>query len=372
MARLPINRGSSANDGTGDTLRSAAGKINDNFSELYTAFGTSADSLGSPITFDSDGIVFTDSEGHTTKLTFQNPDASGQTLTLENKSGVIPTIVNEGGHHGRVIDLRDSAGPAATAAKVYFGNAFDSFGDLPDALVYHGMFAFIHDSERAVVAHGNTGTDWVKILDDGTLSSGTYSINANKSTIQNLNLLTPRINSTILDSADNEILGLETVGTPKNYVQLTAKDSSPTIAAVGDDPNIDLILKAKGTGTVSLDGGLDYSIRTVDNNGTALTDLKEKVLVLNPSSSAINFTINEGSKNGETKTFIGYAGPVNGYVQLDFQGTKGLEHRRASSPPNCFVRLYKGMALDCIWNDSTDAWFTTYTGDSVTGLVTFP
>lgn len=372
MARLPINRGSSANDGTGDTLRSAAGKINDNFSELYTAFGTSADSLGSPITFDSDGIVFTDSEGHTTKLTFQNPDASGQTLTLENKSGVIPTIVNEGGHHGRVIDLRDSAGPAATAAKVYFGNAFDGFDDLPDALVYHGMFAFLHDSERAVVAHGNTSTDWVKLLDDGTLSSGTYSINANKSTIQNLNLLTPRINSTILDSADNEILGLETVGTPKNYVQLTAKDSSPTIAAVGDDPNIDLILKAKGTGTVSLDGGLDYSIRTVDNNGTALTDLKEKVLVLNPSSSAINFTINEGSKNGETKTFIGYAGPVNGYVQLDFQGTKGLEHRRASSPPNCFVRLYKGMALDCIWNDSTDAWFTTYTGDSVTGLVTFP
>ena len=39
MARKVINRGTSANDGTGDNLRDGAGKINDNFSELYTAFG---------------------------------------------------------------------------------------------------------------------------------------------------------------------------------------------------------------------------------------------------------------------------------------------------------------------------------------------
>jgi len=39
MARKVVNRGTSANDGTGDNLRDGAGKINDNFSELYTAFG---------------------------------------------------------------------------------------------------------------------------------------------------------------------------------------------------------------------------------------------------------------------------------------------------------------------------------------------
>jgi hypothetical protein len=39
MARKVVNRGSAANDGTGDNLRAGAGKINDNFSELYTAFG---------------------------------------------------------------------------------------------------------------------------------------------------------------------------------------------------------------------------------------------------------------------------------------------------------------------------------------------
>jgi len=376
MARLPINRGSSANDGTGDTLRSAAGKINDNFSELYTAFGTSADSLGSPITFDSDGIVFTDSEGHTTKLTFQNPDASGQTLTLENKTGVIPTIVNEGGHHGRVIDLRDSAGPAATAAKVYFGNAFDSFGDLPDALVYHGMFAFLHDSERAVVAHGNTSTDWVKLLDDGTLSSGTYSINANKSTIQNLNLLTPRINSTILDSADNEILGLETVGTPKNYVQLTAKDSSPTIAAVGDDPNVDLILQAKGTGTITLGGAVNHSTKVRSSPNvlgipTPLTDNAETLMILN-TGSPTTFVAEDGHFDGERKVLANFSTSINTISFTSGGGSGGLAHRKFTGAPLPHnVNLHANSTIEIIWSQDAGYWFTTYPGDSVTNFITF-
>ena len=43
MAKQNINIGSTANDGTGDDLRSAGDKINDNFTELYN--------------FDSQGIV---------------------------------------------------------------------------------------------------------------------------------------------------------------------------------------------------------------------------------------------------------------------------------------------------------------------------
>ena len=39
MARQGIGTGSSPNDGTGDNLRAAGGKINDNFSELYGYFG---------------------------------------------------------------------------------------------------------------------------------------------------------------------------------------------------------------------------------------------------------------------------------------------------------------------------------------------
>ena len=40
MAKQTIGIGSAANDGTGDTLRDGADKINDNFDEIYNALGT--------------------------------------------------------------------------------------------------------------------------------------------------------------------------------------------------------------------------------------------------------------------------------------------------------------------------------------------
>ena len=43
MAKQTINIGSSANDGTGDPLRSAMDKTNDNFTELYNGAGGVAD-----------------------------------------------------------------------------------------------------------------------------------------------------------------------------------------------------------------------------------------------------------------------------------------------------------------------------------------
>jgi hypothetical protein len=50
MARLGINTGAIGNDGTGDSLRAAGGKINSNFLELYTYLGAgSTDTLSAPI-----------------------------------------------------------------------------------------------------------------------------------------------------------------------------------------------------------------------------------------------------------------------------------------------------------------------------------
>ena len=43
MARENISIGSSANDGTGDTLRNAGTKINDTFVELYLKLGGDSD-----------------------------------------------------------------------------------------------------------------------------------------------------------------------------------------------------------------------------------------------------------------------------------------------------------------------------------------
>ena len=50
MARVAINTGAAANDGTGDTLRAAGGVINNNFLEVYTYLGAgSTTTLSAPV-----------------------------------------------------------------------------------------------------------------------------------------------------------------------------------------------------------------------------------------------------------------------------------------------------------------------------------
>ena len=54
MAKQTVGIGSSANDGTGDTLRAGADKINDNFNEIYNALGN-----GTALTdiIDTNGLI---------------------------------------------------------------------------------------------------------------------------------------------------------------------------------------------------------------------------------------------------------------------------------------------------------------------------
>ena len=61
MAKQTVNLGSSANDGTGDPLRTAFDKINDNFDELYL-YSTAAS--GNNITITANTIASDDTNGN--------------------------------------------------------------------------------------------------------------------------------------------------------------------------------------------------------------------------------------------------------------------------------------------------------------------
>lgn len=107
MARQNISTGSAANDGTGDTLRAASQKINQNFAELYAFLGGGDSvSLSSNITIEDTAIAY-EGNTHTTRLTAADPsgditaeipatsgtiviDAATQTLT--NKTLTSPNI----------------------------------------------------------------------------------------------------------------------------------------------------------------------------------------------------------------------------------------------------------------------------------------
>ena len=65
MAKQIINIGASANDGTGDPLRNAFDKANDNFTEVYLALGNA----NNPIDlFDTNGAL--DLIGKPNKVSF--------------------------------------------------------------------------------------------------------------------------------------------------------------------------------------------------------------------------------------------------------------------------------------------------------------
>ena len=109
MAKQTINIGASANDGTGDPLRNAFDKVNDNFNEIYFGAGS-----GSSITnfFDSNGNL--DLVGKPHKITF----------------------------------------------------LYNQYADLPTASTYHGAVAHTHDTGSLYYAHGS----WRKLLADNSLN----------------------------------------------------------------------------------------------------------------------------------------------------------------------------------------------------------
>jgi len=110
--RENLDLGASANDGTGDTLRSGGQKINRNFVKIWQMLGSDSDNLSENLTLDSDGIVYSGNT-NTSRLQFDDPsanrtvyipdadgalvlDSAGQTLS--NKQLNLPLVVDSSGN----------------------------------------------------------------------------------------------------------------------------------------------------------------------------------------------------------------------------------------------------------------------------------
>jgi hypothetical protein len=88
MAKQTINIGATANDGTGDQLRTAFDKVNDNFNEVYTELGGS--SL-SNINISGNTISTDDTNGNLTL----DPNGTG-TIVLANAVTASSTLAVTG------------------------------------------------------------------------------------------------------------------------------------------------------------------------------------------------------------------------------------------------------------------------------------
>jgi len=348
MARQTLNRGTVANDGTGDTLRTAAQKINENFEELYLSVG--GDSALSTVTLTQLGVQFEgqiednfevllrlDSEP-TSDLILNIPIAgiSGDDLvltttrqTLARKTLESPIISND-------LSILDVSGD-------------HSYGIVTDELSSNVEIQLPVISSNDTFVFANTTQ---------TLSN---------KTINGLIVSNPEFGglnggSLIFDSAGGEYLKFVSTASAVNFATITnsATGTGPTIDVDGDDTNISLNLASKGTGGVVIKNKLVLEKGTDVASSTAV-DLTEPLTVFN-SGSLISPTIANGTIQGETKYFSN----INtGEVRLTPAGASTNIFGVDSG--NGFISFDQGDGCQLVWNTTESKWFVVSQNGITTG-----
>ena len=165
MAKQTLAIGTSANDGTGDSLRDGAIKLNSVIDEIYTNLGNDTNlqvNVGTPSTgqiLKWNGAQF--AEGDFDSFS-GNVDVNGHQIISANNGDIVvkPNGTGDiklwGGNTGSSLTYIDGAD-----GKLKYSNYFPSTGDLPDSATHQGMFALVSGDNIARVA---TNGGWKKII----------------------------------------------------------------------------------------------------------------------------------------------------------------------------------------------------------------
>ena len=148
MALNLINRGSLANDGTGDNLRAGAEKVNANFTEIYTALGNGTVINGTiKIHDDSSTETVVSANGEVFKIlggTGITSTISGNNLTLDVDTGVVLTATGTTTLTNKTINGPDNTltnianGSLSNSTITVTGDSGSTAIDLGDTLTVNG------------------------------------------------------------------------------------------------------------------------------------------------------------------------------------------------------------------------------------------
>ena len=281
MARQNIGIGTAANDGTGDTLRVAGQKINENFAEVYELLGGDSGELSSGITLTDNGIVFegTTVDDYETTLTAGNPSAD-VSLTL-------PTAGTEVVSNSATQTLTNKTltSPVLTTPQINDTSADHQY-----------VFAVSElTADRTVTMPLLTGNDEFVFKD--------HTQTLTNKTLTSAALTTPQVTTSINDANGAELIQITATASAINQIHVSnaASGGHPSIAAAGDETNVDLELYAKGTGAITIKDAVVYDEHELTANGAMA--LNAPLTVFN-SSSALAVTLADGNQTGETKYFL--------------------------------------------------------------------
>jgi hypothetical protein len=285
MAKQILNKGSSANDGGGDTLRQGAQKINENFTELYTILG--GDSLTNAVRFNADGVEFEGSgsdDNYETTLTVVTPTAD-RTITLPNADGTVTLNAETQTLTNKTLTNPILSPTATTAGKIEFLEGTNN------------------GTNKATLI-GPASTADVTV----TLPAATDTLigKATTDTLTNKTLTTPTINSPkigteIQDASGNELVEITSTGSAVNHFKLTnaATGDNPTLEATGSDNNVGLNVTSKGTGLVTVTTGSAFSSGTssiiTEGNGHVMS-LSKTTHIFNSSAGVYASSLANGTQ----------------------------------------------------------------------------
>ena len=285
MAKQILNKGSSANDGGGDTLRQGAQKINENFTELYTILG--GDSLTNAVRFNATGVEFEGSgnnDDYETTLTVVTPTAD-RTITLPNADGTVTLNAETQTLTNKTLTNPILSPTATTAGKIEFLEGTNN------------------GTNKATLI-GPASTADVTV----TLPAATDTLigKATTDTLTNKTLTTPTINSPkigteIQDASGNELVEITSTGSAVNHFKLTnaATGDNPTLEATGSDNNVGLNVTSKGTGLVTVTTGSAFSSGTssiiTEGNGHVMS-LSKTTHIFNSSAGVYASSLANGTQ----------------------------------------------------------------------------
>jgi len=164
MAKQSLNIGTTANDNTGDTLRSGGDKINDNFDELYTALGNNASlniSLANPATgqvlkYNGSSFVAANFNALTSAL-----DVSGNSI-ISSSNGNITLAPNGTGDvvitaGSQTTTFDGATGGVGFGSTISYKNEYTSLGNAPAAATFPGYFYTVDGDDNPYVNINITG-----------------------------------------------------------------------------------------------------------------------------------------------------------------------------------------------------------------------
>ena len=175
MAKQSLGLGSSANDNTGDTLRAGGDKINDNFTEIYTAIGNGTNlniSLSNPasgqvLRYNGSTFLPSDYSALTTSL-----DVAGYSI-ISSSNGNINLNPNGTGNvlinNGSIVNtFNGTTGVVDFPTKIQYKNEYDALGNAPAAASYTGYFFTVDGDDNPYVniniTAGGVGDTRAKLL----------------------------------------------------------------------------------------------------------------------------------------------------------------------------------------------------------------